>query len=86
MLDFPVGSVEVEIMAFTSRVSRKSAENAEIFQRLEASTDSDVTIFSSEECEDGNKPDSDEDGLVDDNSETNENRGNRTSGPKTPHL
>jgi hypothetical protein len=34
---------------------------------LEESTDSDVTIFSSEEDEDANKPDSDEDGQLDDN-------------------
>jgi hypothetical protein len=38
---------------------------------LEESADSDVTIFSSEEDEDGNEPDSDEDGQLDDNSETN---------------
>jgi hypothetical protein len=53
---------------------------------LEESTDSDVTIFSSEEDEDHNKPDSDKDGQLDNNSETNENGGTRTSGPKTPHL
>ena len=35
-----------------------------IFQVLEESTDSDVTIFSSEEDEDGNGPDSDEDGQL----------------------
>ena len=52
---------------------------------LEESTDSDVTIFSSEEDEDGNEPDSDEDGQLDDNSETKEDVGTRTSGPKT-HL
>ena len=46
---------------------------------LEESTDSDVTIFSSEDNEDGNEPDSDEDGQLNDNSETN-------SSPKTPHL
>jgi hypothetical protein len=40
----------------------------EIFQVLEESTDSDVTIFSAEEEEDGNEPDSDEDGQQDDNS------------------
>jgi hypothetical protein len=56
----------------------------EIFQVLEESTDSDVTIFSSEE--EGNEPDSDEDGQLDDNSETNEDGGTRTKGPKTPHL
>ena len=54
-------------MASTSRASRKSLEDAEIFQLLEGSTDSDVTIFSSE---DGNEPGSDEDGQLDDNSET----------------
>ena len=73
-------------MARTSRASRKRVEDAEIFQVLEESTDSDVTIFSSEEDEDGNEPDSDEDGQLDDNSETNEDGGTRTSGPKTPHL
>jgi len=45
-----------------------------------------VTIFSSEEDEDGNEPDSDEEGQLDNNSETNEDGGTRTSGPKTPHL
>jgi len=64
-------------MASTSRASRKTVEDAEIFQVLEESTDSDVTIFSSEE---------DEDGQLNDNSETNEDGGTRTSGPKTPHL
>ena len=73
-------------MASTSRASRKRVEDAEIFQVLEESTDSDVTIFSSEEDEDGNEPDSDEDGQLDDNSEANEDGGTRTSGPKTPHL
>ena len=58
----------------------------EIFQVLEESTDSDVTIFSSEEEEDGNEPDSDEDGQLDDNSERNEDGGTCTRGPKTPHL
>ena len=58
----------------------------EILQVLEESTDSDITIFSSEEDEDGNELDSDEDGQLDDNSETNEDGGTRTSGPKTPHL
>ena len=53
---------------------------------LEESTDSDVTIFSSEKEEDGNEPDSDEDGRLDDNSETNEDGGTHTRGPKTPHL
>jgi hypothetical protein len=37
---------------------------------LEESTDSDVTIFKSEEDEDRSEPDSDEDGQLDDNSET----------------
>jgi hypothetical protein len=37
--------VEVEVMASTSHASRKRVENAEIFQVLEESTDSDVTIF-----------------------------------------
>ena len=72
-------------MASTSGASRK-IEDAEIFQILEESTDSDVTIFSSEEDEDGNEPDSDEDGQLDDKSETNKNGGTRTSGPKSPHL
>jgi hypothetical protein len=45
----PEGSVEVEIMAATSRVSRKRVEDPENFQVLEDNTDSDVTIFSSEE-------------------------------------
>jgi hypothetical protein len=34
----------------------KMVEDAEIFQVLEESTDSEVTIFSSEEDEDGNEP------------------------------
>ena len=72
-------------MPSTSRASRKR-EDAEIFQVLEESTDSDVTICSSEEDEDGNEPDSDEDGLLDDNFETNEDGRTSTSGPKTPHL
>ena len=42
----------VTIMESTSRASRKTVEDAEIFQVLEESTDSDVTIFSSEEDED----------------------------------
>ena len=50
------------IMASTSRASRKTVEDTEIFQVLEESTDSDVTIFSSEEDEGGNESDSDEDG------------------------
>ena len=58
----------------------------EIFQVLEESTDSDVTIFSSEEEEDGNGPDSDENGQLDDNSEKSEDGGTRTRGSKTPHL
>jgi hypothetical protein len=73
-------------MASTSRASRKRVEDAEIFHLLEEITDSDVTIFSSEEDEDGNESDSDEDGQLDDNSKTNEDGGTRTSGPKTPHL
>jgi hypothetical protein len=68
-------------MATTSRASRKRIEDAEIFQVLEESTDSDITVFSSEEDEDGNEPDSDEDGQLDDKSETNEDGGTRTSGP-----
>jgi hypothetical protein len=72
-------------MASAPRASRKSVEDEEIFQELEESTDSDVTIYSSEEDEDGNEPDSDKDGQLD-NSETNEDGGTRTSGPKTPHL
>jgi hypothetical protein len=68
----PEGSVEVEIMASTPRASHKRVEDAEIFQVLEEITDSDVTIFSSEEDEDGNEPASDEEGQLDDNSETNE--------------
>jgi hypothetical protein len=54
-------------MASTSRASCKRVEDVEIFQVLEEITDSDVTIFSSEEDEDGNEPDSDEDGQLDDN-------------------
>ena len=73
-------------MASTSRASRKRVEDVEIFRVLEESTDSDVTVFSSEEDEDGNEPDSDEDGQLDDNSETNDDGGTRTSGPNTPHL
>jgi hypothetical protein len=68
-------------MASTSRASHKGVKDAEIFQVLEEIADSDVTIVSSEEDEDGNEPDSDEDGQLDDNSETNEDGGNRTSGP-----
>ena len=59
-------------MATTSHASRKRVEDVEIFQALEESTDRDVTIFSSEEDKDGNEPNSDEDGQLDDNSETNE--------------
>jgi hypothetical protein len=72
-------------MASTARASRKRVEDAEIFQVSEGSTDSDVTIFSSEEDEDGNEADSDQDGQLDDNSETNEDGGTRTRSPKT-HL
>ena len=71
-------------MATTSRALCKRVENVEIFQVLEESTDSDVTIFSSEE-EDSNEPDNDEDGQLDDISETNEDGGTRTTSPKT-HL
>ena len=52
-------------MATTSRALCKRVEDVEIFQVLEENTDSDVTIFSSEEEEDGNVPDSDEDGQLD---------------------
>jgi len=68
-------------MASTSRAPRKRVADAEIFQVLEESTDSDVTVFSYEEDEDGNEPDSDEDGQLDDSSETNEDGGTRTSDP-----
>ena len=73
-------------MTSTTRASRIRVEDEENFQVLEESTESDVTIFSSKKSEDGNETDSDEDGKLDDNSETNEDGGNRTSGPKTPHL
>jgi hypothetical protein len=73
-------------MVSTSRASRKRVEDAEIFQLLEEITGSDVTIFSSEEDEDGNEPGSDEDGQLDDNSEPNEDGGTCSSSPKTPHL
>src|SRR5215510_4381842 len=76
----------VAIMAATPGALRKRVEDVEILQVLEESTDSDVTIFSSEEDEDGNEPDSDEDGQLDDKSETDKNGGTRTSGPKSPHL
>jgi len=59
-------------METTSRASCKKVEDVEIFQVLEESTDSDDTVFSSEEEEDGNEPDSDKDGQLDDNFETNE--------------
>ena len=45
-----------------------------------------MSIFSSEEEEDGNEPDSDKDGQLDDNYETNEDGGTRSRVPKTPHL
>src|SRR5215469_11000446 len=45
----------VTIMASTSGASHKRVEDAEIFQVLEETTDSDLTIFSSEEDEDGNE-------------------------------
>jgi hypothetical protein len=73
-------------MAATYLASRTRVEDAEISQVLEENTESDVIIFSSEEDEDGNEPDSDEDGQLHDNSETNEDGGTHTSGPKTPHL
>jgi len=60
-------------------------EDAEIFHVLEKSTDSDVTIFSSEEDKDCNEPNRDEDWQLDGNSETNEDGGTPTSGPQT-HL
>jgi len=47
-------------MAATSRASCKSVEDVEIYHVLEENTDSNVTIFSSEEDEHGNEPDSDE--------------------------
>ena len=73
-------------MASTTRALRKSVEGTETFGVFEESTDSDVTIFSSEDDEDTNEPDSGEDGQLNDNSETNEDGGTRTSCPKTPHL
>ena len=73
-------------MATTSCASCKRVEELEIFQLLEENTDIDVTIFSTEEDKDGKEPDSDEDGQLDDNSETNEDGGTRTRGPKTSHL
>ena len=73
-------------MASTSRTLRKRVEDAEIFQVLEESTYSDVAIFSSEEDEDGNEPNSDEDGQLDDNSETNEDGDTRTKGRSTRHM
>jgi len=77
-----VGFVEVEIMVSTSRASRKRVEDAYIFQVLAENTDNNVTIFSFEKDEDGNETDSDEDGQLDDNSEANDNGGNRSSGPQ----
>jgi hypothetical protein len=68
-------------MTSTSRGSGNGVEDAEIFQVLEDSTDSDVTIFSSEDYENGNEPDSDEDGQLDDNSETNQEGGTCASDP-----
>jgi hypothetical protein len=73
-------------MASTSLASRKTVEDAEIFQVFQESADSDVTILSSEEDEDGNESDRDEDGQMDENSETNEDGGTRISCPRTPHL
>jgi hypothetical protein len=71
-------------MATTSRASCKRVEDVEIFQVLEQSRDSDVTIFSCKE--DGHEPDSDEDEQLDNNSETNKDGGTHTRGPKTHHL
>ena len=62
-------------MATTSRALCTRVEDVEIFQLLEKSIDSDVAIFLSEEDEDGNEPDSDEDGQLDDISEMNEDGG-----------
>ena len=73
-------------MASTSRALRKSVADAEFFQVLEESTDSDVTIFSSKKDEDGNEPDSDKDEKLDDNSETNEDGSTRISGPPLEHT
>jgi hypothetical protein len=67
----PEGSDEVEITASTFRASRKIVEDAENFKVFEEITDSDVKIFSAEDDEDVNEPDSGEDGQLDDNSETN---------------
>ena len=61
-------------MASTSRAPHKTVQDAEIFRVLEGSTDSDVTVFSSEEDEDSNEPDSDDDGQLDDNCETQRRR------------
>ena len=69
-------------MTSTPRAQRKRVEEAEIFQVLAENTDSDVTLFSSEESEDDNEPYSGEDGQLDDNSETNGNGGTRISGSK----
>ena len=69
-------------MTSTSRASREIVEDAYIFQVLAESTDNNVTIFSSEKGENGNEPESDEDGQQDDNSEANEGGGNRSSGPQ----
>jgi len=73
-------------MASTSRASRKRVVDGELFQVLKQRTDSGVTIFSSEEEEDGNEPDSDENGQLDDNSETNEEGSTCTSGPPLQHT
>ena len=80
------GSVDVEIMASTSRASRRRREEAEIFHVFEGRTDSDVPIFLSEKDKDGNEPDIDEDGQLDDNSETNEDGDTRTKGRSTRHM
>jgi hypothetical protein len=73
-------------MASMSRALHKGVKDAEIFKVLEDITDSDVTIFSSEEDEDHNEPDSNEDRQLFDNSEANEDGGTCPSGPRTPHL
>jgi len=73
-------------MASSTHASRKRVEDAEIFEVLEGSTESDVTVFSSEEYGDYNEPNSDEYGQLDDKPETNEDGGTRTKDPKTPHL
>ena len=73
-------------MSTTSRAWCKRVEDVEIFQVLEESTDSVVKIFSSKDVLDANESDSGEDGQLNDNSETNEDEGTHTRGPKSPHL